>query len=360
MKKSLVALAALAVVGAASAQSSVTLFGVVDANVGNYRNGDANVTKMNTSGLASSRLGFRGVEDLGGGLQAGFWLEAGINPDSGTGQGTTLNNQVAAAGTGNTGLTFNRRSTVSLMGGFGEVRLGRDYTPGFRSMTVFDPFGTLGVGQATNLDQAGTASQNGVRASNSITYLWNDDGFAAIKPGVYAQAQYRMGENASNVGATKNDGNGYGLRVGYAQGPINVAVNLDQTKIAGGNDKFTQNNIAGSYDLGVAKLMATYNENKNNAGGKYKTFVLGAQIPVGAGYIPVSYQDLRTNSVAGNPKANQFAIGYVHNLSKRTALYTNYASLSNKNGAAFGVAGGLGGVADKRSSGIEFGVKHSF
>ena len=126
MKKSLVALAALAVVSAASAQSSVTLFGVVDAMVGSYKTDSiGTATKMNTSGLSSSRLGFRGVEDLGGGMSAGFWLEAGINPDSGIGQGSTTNNQ--ASTTNNGGLVFNRRSTLSLMGGFGEVRLGRDY-----------------------------------------------------------------------------------------------------------------------------------------------------------------------------------------------------------------------------------------
>ncbi len=361
MKKSLVALAVLAAAGAASAQSSVTLFGGLDAMVGSYRNGDASVTKMNTSGLYSSRFGVRGVEDLGGGLKAEFWLEAGINPDSGTGQGTTLNNQAAAAGTGNAGLTFNRRSTVALAGGFGEVRLGRDYTPGFRAVTEFDPFGTLGVAQGSNLSLTGTAPQTGVRASNGIAYLWNDGGFGAVKPGFYAQAQYRLGENASTAGATKNDGTGMGIRAGYAQGPLNLSAAYDESKIDAGaaGNKYKQVNVAGSYDLGVAKLQLQYNQNKTNTGLTYKIAQIGAQIPVGAGYIPVSYNDLRSSN-GTSVKANVFGIGYVHNLSKRTSVYTSYANLSNKNGAAFGVSGGLAGVADKRSSGIEFGVKHSF
>ena len=360
MKKSLIALAALAAVGAASAQSSVTLFGVVDANVGNYRNGDASVTKMNTGGLASSRLGFRGVEDLGGGLKAEFWLEAGINPDSGTGQGTTLNNQAAAAGTGNAGLTFNRRSTLALNGNFGEIRLGRDYTPGFRALTQFDAFGTLGVAQGSNLSLIGTAPQTGVRASNGVAYLFNDNGFGAVKPGFYGQVQYRFGENASTA-ANKNDGTGYGLRAGFAQGPMNFSLAYDASKIANGalGDKYTQINLAGSYNLGVAKLMAQYDQNKTNAGATYKIMQIGAQITMGAGYIPVSYSDLRSSNAA-NAKANQFGIGYVHNLSKRTAVYTSYATLGNKNGTAYGVGGGLAGSANKRSSGIEFGVKHSF
>src|SRR5688572_40735 len=125
MKKSLVALAALAVAGVASAQSSVTLFGVVDASVSSYSNkSDLAIpsltnpflvdsikvkrTALANSGYNSSRLGFRGTEDLGGGLAASFWLEAPISNDDGQ-QGVA---------------TFARRSTVSLSGGFGEIRLG--------------------------------------------------------------------------------------------------------------------------------------------------------------------------------------------------------------------------------------------
>src|SRR5687768_18396130 len=112
MKKSLLALAVLGVfAGAASAQSSVTLFGVVDANAKAVKNGSTTTKQLGTDGLASSRLGFRGVEDLGGGMSAGFWIEGGLQPDTGN------------AG----GMNWQRRSTVSLMGGFGEVRLGRDY-----------------------------------------------------------------------------------------------------------------------------------------------------------------------------------------------------------------------------------------
>jgi predicted porin len=362
MKKSLVALAVLAAAGAASAQSSVTLFGGLDAMVGSYRADGASVTKMNTSGLYSSRFGVRGVEDLGGGLKAEFHLEAGINPDSGTGQGTTLNNQASAAGTGNAGLTFNRRSTVALAGGFGEVRLGRDFTPGFRALTEFDPFGTLGVAQGSTTSLLGTAPQTGLRASNGIAYLFNDGGFGAIKPGVYGQVQYRLGENASNAaGGTKNDGTGYGIRVGYAQGPLNVSVAYDASKMVAANDKFTQTNFAGSYDLGVAKLMAQYDVNNSGvANTKVKNFLIGAQIPMGAGYIPVSYSAAKVDNAAGS-KAAQFGIGYVYNLSKRTSVYTSLAALSNKNGSALTVSGsGLAGVANKNSSGFEFGVKHSF
>src|SRR5437868_11068568 len=203
MKKSLVALAALATLtsaGIASAQSSVTLFGVVDAAVSNYTNNSqtplgnrytTSQTKLTNSGYNSSRLGFRGTEDLGGGLAASFWLEAGLNNDDGTG-----------AATGG-GLAFNRRSTVSLSGAFGEVRLGRDYTPTFWNDTVFDPFGTNGVGTnlistangfSSNGARTGgfTANQNYVRASNSIGYF--------LPPnlgGFYGQVMYSFNEKTS-------------------------------------------------------------------------------------------------------------------------------------------------------------------
>src|SRR5438105_13924062 len=160
MKKSLLALAVLgAFAGAASAQSSVTLFGVVDVNVKSVKNADTTTRQVGTDGLASSRLGFRGIEDLGGGLQAGFWIEGAMTPDDGT------------AG----GQQWRRRSTVSLLGGFGEVRLGRDYTPTFWNLTIFDPFGTNGVGSYLNLFASGgvgtpvlSGAQTLVRASNTI------------------------------------------------------------------------------------------------------------------------------------------------------------------------------------------------
>jgi predicted porin len=130
MKKSLIALAVLAASGAAMAQSSVTLFGVVDATVRYVDGGTSgNIWSLTNSGYNSSRLGFRGTEDLGGGLSASFWLEAGVNNDNGTGSATSTNNTVAgsaSANTGTQGLTFNRRSTVSLAGSWGELRLGRD------------------------------------------------------------------------------------------------------------------------------------------------------------------------------------------------------------------------------------------
>src|SRR5450830_547499 len=100
--------------GAAMAQSSVTLFGTMDLGVRHVDNGDSSVTSVSSHGASTSKIGFRGEEDLGGGWGAGFWLEAQVDPDTGL-----------TGGSNGTGLAFfNRRSTVSLSGPWGEVRLG--------------------------------------------------------------------------------------------------------------------------------------------------------------------------------------------------------------------------------------------
>ena len=348
MKKSLVALAALALVGVASAQSSVTLFGVVDATVAFGNGSIANRTQLTNSGYNSSRLGFRGTEDLGGGLNASFWLEAGLNNDNGSGANTNTNNQVTGA-TGGGGLTFNRRSTVSLAGAFGEVRLGRDYTPQFWNQTVFDPFGTNGVGTTQTLN-SGLGGTTAVRASNSIGY------FLPAMGGIYGQAQLYMGENLKNGAATERDGNGAAMRVGYAAGPINAAFAYSETKFAAGNIKST--NVGASYDLGVAKLAGLYTRDNNSITADGKGYLLGVNAPMGAGEIRAAYSTYKIDS-ANDPKTNKLALGYVHNMSKRTALYTTVARVSNRGGAAQALNGASTAV-NSNSTGLDIGVRHSF
>jgi predicted porin len=352
MKKSLIALAVLATAGVASAQSSVTLFGIVDATISHGRGSIADRTQLTNSGYNSSRLGFRGTEDLGGGMSASFWLEAGLANDDGQGAATNSNNQasgVGAAVAGRQGLTFNRRSTVSLAGGWGEVRLGRDYTPQFWNLTVFDPFGTNGVG-TTQVMNSSITGVTLVRASNSIGYF-----LPGNLGGFYGQAQVYLGENLQDGAATEDDGRGVGLRVGFAQGPFNVALALSRTNYAAGDVR--QNNIAGQWDFGMAKLMAEYSRDKNGTltgkGG-----LIGALVPVGAGEVRAAVSRYKVDA-AGNPQTTKLALGYVHNLSKRTALYTTVARLKNKGGAAQSLGGSVT-AANANSTGFDFGVRHSF
>lgn len=362
MKKSLIALAVLAASGAAMAQSSVTLFGVVDATYAYGNGSNGNRSQLTNSGYNSSRLGFRGVEDLGGGLSASFWLEAGLQNDNGAGGSTNTNNQFVDSATGSTagdraraantaGLVFNRRSTVSLNGGFGEVRLGRDYTPQFWNLTVFDPFGTNGVGTTQTLNSS-LGGPTTIRASNAIGYF-----LPGNLGGFYGQVQYYLGENLSTA-VNKKDGNGLALRAGWANGPVNVALAASQTKFLNADIKSW--NLGGQYDFGFGKLLAHVNRDDVKNGNEGTGWLIGGLIPVGAGEIRLSYSTYEIDVAnAADPRTNKFALGYVHNLSKRTAVYATAAALKNKNGAAQALNNSSTGI-NRNSSGYDFGIRHSF
>jgi predicted porin len=385
MKKSLTAIAALAVTGLASAQSSVTLFGVIDAGVTYQSATSRDATtglsskqskwSLANSGYNSSRLGFRGTEDLGGGLAASFWLEAPITNDDGA-----------------TGVsTFNRRSTVSLSGGFGELRLGRDYTATFWNDTVFDPFGTNGSGTnviSTVNGSTGLNNANYVRASNMVGYF--------LPPnlgGFYGQVQYSLNENTKTsatdltAASSSSAGRYVGGRFGYANGPLDIALAMGEN-VAADTTTLTRKvqtiNLGASYDFGPVKLFGELSNVKNkfelaagNSRDSYNGYLIGASMPVGAGLIRASYSMVRYNEGAAgitgeDPRAQKLAIGYVHNLSKRTALYATVARVNNRNDAAYtgslssasttgyGSAGvGYTGLP-RSSTGYDFGIRHAF
>ena len=380
MKKSLLALAALtAFAGVASAQSSVTLFGVVDVNARNVKNGSAgSIKSMSTDGLASTRLGFRGVEDLGGGLRASFWLEAGFGADTAAGGSAGADASGNRIGTG--GLAFNRRSTVSLQGGFGELRLGRDYTPTFWNHTIFDPFGTNGVASQTNLItpasgasgsnttrilgvpsngvNSGTSTGTVVRADNAIGY------FLPTMGGVYGQLMVAAGEGFTGAKYV-------GGRVGYSAGPVNVAFAYGKTELTSSAD-LTGMNIGASWNLGVANLMVQYHKydaDRTGASGftrdrSLKNWLVGAVMPMGASSFKFSYAKSsgEFSDTVRDGSATQLGLGYQYDLSKRTALYTAYSRVKNKDGARFYASGSgpLNAATNFSSTGYEFGVRHSF
>ena len=350
MKKSLLALAALtAFAGVASAQSSVTLFGIVDLSARGVDNGIGTRSTINQDGNSSSRLGFRGVEDLGGGLKAGFWIEGALSADTGNA----------------TGQTWQRRSTVSLMGGFGEIRLGRDYTPTFWNHTVFDPFGTNGVGSQTNLMVQQGATQNGsggggtggvnvlggtsttlVRADNTVGY------FLPSLGGLYGQVQVALGEGAT--------GNEYmGGRIGYAAGPVNVAVAYGETKDSIGAADLKAMNVGASFNLGFMTLMGQFHEYKAGSA-KLTNYMAGVTVPLGAMTLKASYGMSEVKPI--NREATQIAVGMVYDVSKRTALYVHGSIVDNDAGLRFvaGQGGKTNGVGGFKSTSYEVGVRHSF
>lgn len=358
MKKSLLALAVLAASGAAMAQSSVTLYGIVDAGV-TYVNGGQNWTGLTSGNQATSRLGFRGVEDLGGGLKANFVLEGGFNADTGDGASS-----YAGAKAGD-GFTFRRQSTVGLSGNFGEVRLGRELTAAYNATARYDVFGSVGIAQSRLWADGGVASATQVttnqRVSNAVTYV--SPNFSGFKVAV----NYGFGEVAGNNGSSRYIGGG----AMYDNGPLSLGLGVERlNKGVGANPNGNINtwSLGGSYDLGVAKLIAGYRQSTADdfAGvgidNKLKGYTLAATAPVGPGLVKVAY-DRYQNSLNGfSAKADQFSLGYVYSLSKRTSVYGTYAYLKNKDGAVVipTLQSGATLKSNGGQSGIQLGLTHAF
>jgi predicted porin len=361
MKKSLLALAVLgAFAGVASAQSSVTLYGTVDLN-GRYVKSDGTDRRLSLSqdGINSSQLGFRGVEDLGGGLKAGFNLLAGVNADTGT-----TNSKF-----------FNRRSTVSLFSNAGEVRLGRDYTPTFWNLTVFDAFGTNGLGSSTNVRNG----YGGTRQDNTIGYF-----LPGNLGGFYGQAMVGASE-----GGTSGDrpSRYYGGRVGFAAGPFDVAGAYAEAKmranatlcaaptcavpvvvLAGDTQKTW--NVGGSWNFGFMKLMGYYDQEKFD-NFKEDMWSVSGVIPFGQAEIHVGYDrneakyDAPCVSLAcpssDKQVIEQIKLTLQYNVSKRTALYTTGSFLKNKDDTRVTLPQNAGLTeAGGDSKGFEIGVRHFF
>lgn len=341
------ALAAIFVSAGAYAQSSVTVFGIVDANVRYVKNSNlsSNVT-MNSGGLSTGRLGFRGVEDLGGGLKAGFWLESDVLADTGN--------------TSPTGKFFQRRSTVSLMGNFGELRLGRDFSPASQNVVKFDPFGVVGVAGSNVTSRMPGTFASYYRHDNAMQY------FTPVMGGAQLELMYAPDESVSTKA-----GRHAAARLVYDNGPINLSVSYGTTFVNAAGDKLKQTGVGAAYDLGAVRLMGFYQRDELPFGtygtataGTEDRVLLGFTAPLGAHQIRGSY--VRTDSRRGNAAfnradADKYSIGYIHNLSKRTAVYTTASYIRNKNGANFSLVGGAPGLAaGGKSTGAEVGIRHAF
>jgi len=229
-----------------------------------------------------------------------------------------------------------------LSGSMGEVILGRDYTPQFWSETVYDPFGTNGVGTNIAFNKGGTT---GVRSSNGIGYKSPSMG------GIALWAQTWMGENASTA-AKVGDGNGF--RITFDQGAFSAAV-ADSSLTTGAGTTNKTSNMAASYDLGVAKLMVMSNTTKITGAANIKGSVMGAHVPMAGG----TFRIASSQTDQAGKKAKLMAVGFVNPLSKRTDLYATYARVGNSGGSAAALNGSAT-AANASSTGYEFGVKHSF
>ncbi|GAB4125892.1 MAG: porin [Rubrivivax sp.] len=313
MKKSLLALAALtAFAGAASAQSSVTLYGRVDLSVNKPIGTDA---KQISNG-SGSRLGFRGVEDLGGGLSAIFNIEHRFNADTG------------ADSTGGV-RTWNGRSLVGLQGGFGQVVFGREYSTAFLgTQLIADPWGWDTVAAQNGITGLGGIAK--VRNDSSVTYKISASGFSF-------GAQIAEATDSINTFASKP----VNFNVGYAAGPLNTSFGYEKTGREGaGNEKMWAAQI--SYNFGAFKPGFFYGKGTALNGADHKGMMFTVTAPLGAGEFRASYGTLKANDTT---VSKRLAAGYHYSMSKRTTLYVDFANDSE---------------AATSKSAYDVGIKHNF
>ncbi|QPF72778.1 porin [Roseateles sp. DAIF2] len=353
------ALGALALLaGSAWAQSGsqVTLSGIADAAVRHVKNeGRGGVSSLVSGGNSTSRIIIRGSEDLGGGLSAGFHLEHGILLDSGT----------QASGT----MFWDRRATVSLVSKqFGELRAGRDFVPSYSNWSRYDPFSYVGVAGANIFVSAtpqgplraafGSGANSTVRSSNALQWLL-PAGLGGIEGGLML---------AAGEGGTAANGQHKlaGARVGYANKSFNIAAAYTRSENnLTGSDALDDWALGGSYNFGPLRASLAWRQFKLGAAKQTQT-LLGAWVPLGPGQLKLSWNRVDLQGRVGNTAidrndADQLGLGYVYDLSKRSALYATVARVANKGGASYAVPGGASGMAGGGdSTGVELGMRHNF
>lgn len=335
MKKSLLTLAVLgAIASTASAQTNVTIYGVADANISRSDDGTNHTTRLDSGGQSGSRLGFKGSEDLGGGLSAIFTIENGYDISNGT----------LAQG----GRLFGRQAFVGLNSGFGAIKFGRQYNPIRVAVEGVDPFGVGLAGNASNIFDV-----HGERADNTINYS------TPTFSGFSGQLAYSLGE----VPGSNSIGRQVGVSAGYAAGPVSIVLahhdrNLVVSNVDAGDSRTTF--LGGTFDFGMAKLHAAYALNKGDSVTGATAIdsddaMIGATVPFGQAKLLASYIR-RSDDLGADRDADQVAVGLTYDLSKRTNLYTSYARIKNDSAATQGgvVAAGLD------PSLFNIGIRHRF
>ena len=342
MKKSLIAIAALAAAGAAAAQSSVTMYGQVNTGYEHSKTDttiDGKKTTTKTTGFQNdrvntSRLGFKGEEALGNGLSATFALEMGF--DSADGKFADS--------------AFNRKATVGLKGAFGEVRIGKDSTP----MNEFD--GSFKAIDRTDslakIDPDGSGPKVDLKAAftDRPTGLFYNGTFSGVS---VSAAIGNNSERTKTEGVTtkKDDSAVYGLGLGYNGGAWAVGAAFQhETKKGFDNNiaapvkahdgKVTSYGVGASYDFTVAKVYGQYKggQYKNEASTvadkySYDQFAVGVSAPFGATTLSAEYAYNKAKDTAGDVstkyKGNVFAVQAEYAFSKRTSLVARAGQVAN-------------------------------
>lgn len=355
--------------GPALAQSNVTIYGIVDANLSIAEIGDNRFRGVQSGGLSASRIGFRGTEDLGNGLKVLFTLEYGINSDIGS------------------GLTGARQSWVGLEGGFGFVGIGRQYSPGYNISGMIDPFASSsalspvllaqGVNYQGTVYPVSTAATiqggGGGRFDNSLLYRSRDFG------GLRFEAMYAFGENAdqSDMLGNRDAGNFIGLGGTYRNGPLTLGIayhRSDSTRFSFmgvGGRQFDKREwyLGGRYDFGPAQVAASWQEVRSGASfsgldtddWRDRIWQVSGLVPINqAGSILAGYAQLDAEYADEDVKV--WTLAYTHAMSRRTTAYAGYRHVDNSDAAGTGALPGLR-IDDnfgRSSQGLVLGVRHTF
>jgi predicted porin len=339
MKKLLIALAVIgAYAGAAQAQSSnVTIYGLLDGYLEAGSNGTGSVNRIISGGTAPSRLGFKGTESLGNGMNVIWNLETGMNIDDGT----------ATQG----GILFGRLAILGLTGDFGAVTIGRQYTPYFMTHALYTMGYGMSWGNSANYFFDGAFA----RATNSIQY-------ASPKMGGFsAKVMYALGEN-SNAGM-HSVGNAIGGSLQYDAGPLSLNASHHRRKTTLSNtEKLSA--LGASYGLSVAKIGVMYQIRRDDASLIENDYIdVSAYIPVGPGSVLVDFGSFE-NKIVSDGDAKSATIRYDHPLSKRTTVYGGYSVIRNEARARFGLAAAAGVpmvvAPGDNSRGLAVGLRHVF
>lgn len=361
MQKKIIALAVAGLVsGAAFAQTNVTVYGVADAYWAHGSGNGNSVNVVNAGGLSGSRLGFKGVEDLGNGLKAVFLFEFG-----------TLS--IDAGDANNNGIDNTRQSYVGLTGGFGTAVAGRLQTPGYDFGAKYDAHGGSVFSPAGQLSDNAGASVSArdalARQNNSLAYI-----SPTLFGGLTAKFAYSYGTGGENVkaGVAGTDPQDiWALSADYDAGPLSVGyVHHDVNDFGGvlGTDQ-TEDGIGVNYDFGMAKLSGSYQTQKVKTTAatlwNSKLWNLGARVKAGAaGSVGIAYGQIKDSVTNG--KAKSWGLDYQHALSKRTTAYAGYSRVSNNSNIAFGLlnvgstATAVAAGGNGKESQLGVGLRHTF
>ncbi|HEY9224109.1 MAG TPA: porin [Variovorax sp.] len=356
--------------GMAASASSVTIYGLIDTSLASVSNPGGQTQRLDSGHMNGSRLGFKGSEDLGGGLRANFLLEMGVNSDTGT-----LGQNQGAGAKG-----FGRGSVVGLSGALGEVRLGRTVVSiGSEAQAVGDAFGLGGGGNLQGIQPAPG------RVNNTLWYQSPSLG------GLLAKLSYSPGETSVTSGASPGSSAGASTAMAlfYANGKLSGALAYSTYRQRTDASTLRWLHATGAYDFGGAKLFGSYatfrnpgvattpaaqaaaDNNLSFAGfptvGYYsgqddRSASLGIAVPFGASTVLAQVVKVDDRGPL-NRDATQIGVAYLYALSKRTTVYIDYGRVNNRNGAAYAVTGattqaGLNGSGD--SSALHVGIRAAF